>query len=101
MAGCSAATGHRPAPPGLREADEQQAEGQARGDSLRQAGAQPPRTEPLAATSTMAGRAASTPATASSPGRSPSATPTGTGNTAAPTAETGPTTLIWPRASPR
>jgi hypothetical protein len=59
-----------------------------------------PRTEPLAATSTIAGRATSAPATASTPGRSPRAMPAATGTTAAPTAETGPTTLSCPRASP-
>ena len=34
-------------------------------------------------------------------GRSPIATPAATGTTAAPTADTGPTTLICPRARPR
>ena len=38
---------------------------------------------------------------ASTLGRSPIATPAATGTTAAPTADTGPTTLICPRASPR
>src|SRR5689334_7321337 len=60
-----------------------------------------PRAEPLAATSTMAGSAISTPASASTVGRSPIAIPAATGTPAAATAETGPTTLICPRARPR
>ena len=49
---------------------------------------------PLAATSAIAGSATIMPSTVSSPGRSPMASPATTGTTAAPTAETGPTTLI-------
>jgi len=60
-----------------------------------------PRALPLVATSTMAGRATTMPIMASSGGRSPSAMPAATGTAAAATAETGPTTLICPRASPR
>ena len=49
----------------------------------------------------MPGRATRTPSQASQVGRSPRATPTSTGSTAAPTADTGATSPIRPRASPR
>jgi hypothetical protein len=52
-------------------------------------------------TSQMPGRATRTPSHASHVGRSPRATPTRTGSTAAPTADTGATSPIRPRESPR
>ena len=52
-------------------------------------------------TSQMPGRAISIPTHTSVVGRSPVATPRAAGRSAAPTAETGATTPIRPRANPR
>ena len=52
-------------------------------------------------TSQMPGRATSIPTHTSIVGRSPVATPSAAGRSAAPTAETGATTPIRPRAKPR
>src|SRR5580700_3526245 len=99
---CSDATGHRPAlrPACARPMNKMPKARPAARPSNRPAPSLP-RTEPLAATSTMAGRATRTPATDSRLGRSPRATPATTGTIAAPTADRGPTTLICPRARPR
>src|SRR5215469_2854900 len=89
---CSDVTGHRPAfrPACARPMNRMPKSRPAASPSNRPAPSLP-RTEPLAATSTMAGSETSTPATASTLGCSPSAMPAATGTTAAPTAETGPT----------
>src|SRR5215472_6400038 len=92
---CSDATGHRPAPgpAWARPTNRMPNATPATRPSTRAVLSTPRAAVPLAATSAIAGRATRTPTMVSGPGRSPRATPTRTGSTAAPTAETGPTTL--------
>src|SRR5262249_61882559 len=93
---CSAATGHRPAPrpASARPTNSIPNATPATRPSTRAVLSMPRAAVPLAATSAIAGRATTTPTMVTGPGRSPRATPTRTGSTAAPTAETGPPTLI-------